>query len=129
MKRSYAIALTLSLLVLFGGGFSLGYGFHMSRALVRFARETGRDPSDYDWKVVWTAPPGGGRERPHVLAHPNPRREASRDAWSRWRWPVAGADADLHQLIWRVREDRWELLEDLENDVSLDPFPEEGTAP
>jgi hypothetical protein len=125
MKASYAISLGLGLGGLLVGGFTLGYVFHMRGAQERFAREADRTPSEYTWTMTWKQYPGDSLSTPLVLAVPEPGSTASRDAWSRWRWwEVTECDPDAHQLIWRFKADRWELVDDLAKDLSVDPFPE-----
>ena len=130
MKRSYLIALILGLGGLAIVGFSLGYVLHMSQALEKFAREASREPSDYDWNLYWLRPPGGGSDFPAVVASPKPGKEASRDACSRWRWsstnPAEPCEPDQHRLVWRARADRWELVDDLGQDASAPPFPDDS---
>ena len=129
MKRAYLISLVLGLGGLLAVGFSLGYVLHMSGALQRFAMEASREPSDYDWNLLWIRPADGGSSVPAVVASPKPGKEASRDAQSRWHWsasnPNEPCDPDQHRLVWRARADRWELVDDLEKDLSTPPFPED----
>lgn len=128
MKASYAISLGLGFGGLMAGGFSLGYVFHMRGVQERFAREADRTPSDYVWTVVWKKYPGKSLPTPWVLAAPDPATTASRDAWSRWNWEVSNPEEpcnpDAHRLIWRFKADRWELVDDLARDLSVNPFPE-----
>ena len=128
MKASYAISLGLGLGGLMVAGFSMGYVFHMRGSQERFAREADRSPSDYTCTLTWKKYPGDSLSTPLILASPMPDKTASRDAWSRWSWDVSNpdesCDPDQHRLIWRYHADRWELVDDLEKDLSVNPFPE-----
>ncbi len=130
MKASYAISLGLGLGGFLAAGFSLGYVFHMNTAMERFARETSRTSSDYHLTLTWMKYPGDRFSTPLILAIPDPGKEASRDAWTRWHWEISNrdepCDADSHRLVWRYKADRWELVDDLAQDLSVNPFPEPG---
>ena len=130
MKTSYLISLILFLGGLAVTGFTLGYGFHMSTALQKFARETDRTSTDYDWSLVWITPPKADRAYPAVLAKPKAEAPSSRDGARRWRFWVENVrepcDPDDHRLVWRYEADRWELVDDLKKDRSVDPFPPEA---
>ena len=129
MKRRYLVSLVGFLGGILVVGFSLGYCLHLSTALQRFAQETDRSPSDYAWSLAWVHPADGGRTRPVLLAQPKGDKQAPWEAQTRWRWQVANpaepCDPDQHRLVWRVGADRWELVEDLEGDRSVPPFPDE----
>ena len=128
MKASYAVSLGLGLGGLLAAGFSFGYYFHLNTEIERFARETDRTSSDYRLTLVWKRYSGDTLSTPLILAAPDPEKTASRDAWSRWRWelsnPEEPCDPDAHRLVWRYKADRWELVNDLAEDLSVNPFPE-----
>ena len=128
MKRSYLIALVLGLGLLAVAGFCGGYYLHIGQALHRFARESDRNESDYDFSVIWVTPTDGSRAHPAVLAKPSADSHSTRDARGRWKWGDPDAKepctADEHRMIWRFGPDRWEILEDLEADQSSSPYPD-----
>lgn len=133
MKRSYQVALVLGLGGVATVGFGFGYLLHMEQSLHRFAKESDRTESDYDFSMIWLAPSDGGKSHPAVLAKPSEDSHASRDALSRWKWGDPDArepcTAEDHRVIWRFGPDRWEILEDLEADKSTPPFADaEGAA-
>ena len=113
-------------------GFFLGYGLHLNTAIRRFARETDRGSGDYTFSVVWIRPPGGGMTHPAVLALPVPGASIPMEVRTRWHWsvtnPAEPCDPEEHRLIWRVRKDTWELVDDLGQDLSVPPFPEDEEA-
>ncbi len=126
MKR-LLIALGIVLLVVVG--FGLGYSLHLTTEIRRFAKETDRSTDDYELSLVWIKPPGADWSRPAVLAQPLPGFPIPRQVETRWRWAVPNpserCDPEEHRLIWRVGNDAWELVDDLDQDRSLPLFPEE----
>ncbi len=125
------IWLTLGIMTLLG--FLLGYGLHLNTAIQRFAGETNRSSEDYSFSVVWMHPPDGGTSYPALLAVPVPGASLPMEVRTRWRWsntnPNEPCDPEEHRLVWRVRKDAWELVDDLEKDLSVPLFPEDAEAP
>ena len=133
MKRSYQVALVLGLGGIAVAGFGFGYLLPQQQALHRFAKESDRSESDYDFSMIWLAPSDGSRSYPVFLAKPEEDSHASRDATNRWRWGDPDAKeactAEEHRLIWRYEADRWEILEDLEDNRSVNPYRDGEEAP
>lgn len=126
MSKATRWGFVIFLLLLSGAGFAFGYAFHMNTELERFAKETERMANDYIWDWFWKRYPGEDLPRFVVLARPDPVVKASRMGERRWRWesenPNEIWEPDTHRLIWRYDKDRWELVQDLEGDVSVFPF-------
>ena len=110
----------------------LGYGLHLSTALQRFAKETNRTPEDYAFSLVWMQPSDGGMSYPTMLAVPREGEPASLEVRTRWHWSVSNPDEpcvpDEHRLVWRIRKDAWEMVEDLGKDLSIPLFAEDEEA-
>ena len=128
MKKAYLFSLILGLGGLMLAGFSFGYYWHLCTSLQRFARETDRTSTDYDFSVAWVQPPDGGQSYPVILAIPAEDSPTSFQAQTRWRWSVSNPEEPCHpgqhRLIWRFGKDSWELVDDLEKDLSLPLFPD-----
>lgn len=128
MKGTHKVSLVLGLGGMMVAGFSFGYLFHMSTSLEKFAKETDRTSRDYDWTYTWKRFPGEKVSRLVVLVSPDPEVGSSKAGWYKWHWypsnPYEPCDPDAHRLVWRYGLDRWELVDDLEEDVSVPPYPE-----
>lgn len=127
----------LGLAALLGGmvavGFGFGYVFHMRTLLEKFAKETDREASYYQWTLLWRDRPGAILPVATVIGTPDPEFPSSRAGRGKWKWYPQGAtepcDADEHRVIWRWGKDRWELLVDLETDESLEIYPDPDAPP